>query len=170
MPNTMTLIASSTVGAGGASSIDFNSIPQTYTDLLLKVSCQTNRNGIDTLRLIFNSSTSSYSGKVLYASNTTPASFTGATAYGPYLAANGTNFANVFASIDCYIPNYTSTSTNKSFSTDSVAEATTASEEMALSAGLWSNTSAITSISLVPNVGSAIQQYSTAYLYGIKNS
>lgn len=170
MANTFTLINSTTVGSGGVSSINFNSIPQTYTDLLLKISCETNRNGIDTLRLLFNSSTSSYSGKVLYASSTSIASFAGATTYGPYLAANGTNFANIFASIDCYIPNYTSGSIYKTFSTDSVAEANTSSEEMAISAGIWSSNTAISSISLVPNVGSAIQQYTTAYLYGISKS
>ena len=35
---TYTLIASNTVGSGGTASIEFNSIPQTYTDLLIKIS------------------------------------------------------------------------------------------------------------------------------------
>ena len=34
---TMTLIASNTVGSGGASSVTFSSIPQTYTDLVVKI-------------------------------------------------------------------------------------------------------------------------------------
>ena len=38
MANTFVLLASTTVGSGGASSIDFTSIPATYTDLVVKVS------------------------------------------------------------------------------------------------------------------------------------
>jgi len=42
MPNTMTLIASSTVGAGGSTAITFSSIPSTYTDLVIKHSLRNN--------------------------------------------------------------------------------------------------------------------------------
>ena len=45
MADTYTLISSVTVGAGGASSIDFTSIPATYTDLLVKFSLRTDFNG-----------------------------------------------------------------------------------------------------------------------------
>ena len=38
MATTFTKIASVTVGSGGASSIDFTSIPSTYTDLCVKLS------------------------------------------------------------------------------------------------------------------------------------
>ena len=37
MATTFFKIASATVGSGGASSIDFTSIPQTYTDLVFVV-------------------------------------------------------------------------------------------------------------------------------------
>jgi hypothetical protein len=46
MANTFTLIASSTVGSGGAASIDFTSISSTYTDLVVKLSL---RNTEDTI-------------------------------------------------------------------------------------------------------------------------
>ena len=61
MPNTFTLIASSTVGAGGASSIDFTSIPSTYTDLVIKASLRSDRNtGSATyLTITFNNDTGS---------------------------------------------------------------------------------------------------------------
>ena len=52
MANTYELIASSTVGAGGASSIDFNSIPNTYTDLLVKLSGRSST-GYNALTIIF---------------------------------------------------------------------------------------------------------------------
>ena len=40
---------------------------------------------------------------------------------------------------------------------------------VALTAGLWSNTAAITSITITSG-GVNLAQYSTFYLYGIKNS
>jgi len=39
-----------------------------------------------------------------------------------------------------------------------------------LGAGLWSNTAAITSITLFPENGTAWVQHSSATLYGIKNT
>ena len=43
MANTYIKIASNTVGSGGVSSITFSSIPQTYTDLVIKASVRTSR-------------------------------------------------------------------------------------------------------------------------------
>ena len=56
---TFTKIASATVGSGGASSIEFTSIPSTYTDLVIKLSMRsafTSFNRHD-LQLTFNSNT-----------------------------------------------------------------------------------------------------------------
>ena len=44
MATTYTLISSVTVGSGGAASIEFTSIPSTYTDLVLKLSARSSRN------------------------------------------------------------------------------------------------------------------------------
>jgi hypothetical protein len=41
---------------------------------------------------------------------------------------------------------------------------------MYLAAGLWSDTSAITSISVTSNTAATILEHSSASLYGIKNS
>ena len=68
-----------------------------------------------------------------------------------------------------YIHNYAG-STNKSVSVDAVGEANATYAEMDLLAGLWSNTDAITSVSIKPNIGSNFVIYSTAYLYGVKNA
>ena len=43
MANTFKKIQTVTVGSGGAASIDFTSIPQTYTDLKIVLSARTNR-------------------------------------------------------------------------------------------------------------------------------
>lgn len=172
MPNTFTLIASSTVGAGGAASIDFTSIPSTYTDLCLKVSVRAN-SGFATqqMYMTFNGNTSSYSARQLYGdgSSATSATLSNSGAAISIVNTNSTSStASTFSSTDVYIPNYTS-SNNKSASADSVTENNGTTALAGLTAGLWSNTSAITSITLTPQGGSW-QQYSTAYLYGIIKS
>jgi len=57
MANTFVKIASVTVGAGGASSIDFTSIPGTYTDLKVVISARGSRSnsGSQTVSVRFNS-------------------------------------------------------------------------------------------------------------------
>jgi hypothetical protein len=165
MPNTYTLIASSTVGAGGASSIDFTSIPSTYTDLVVKCSLR-NSGTSQEFYVRFNGSTTSYSDKWLYGTGTAVASTTN-TAID--LFSQGTNQSSgIFGSTEVYAPNYTS-SNYKSVSSDSVQEGTSNPIYCSLEAGLWSNTAAINQVTLVPSGGTFIQ-YSTAYLYGIKNS
>jgi hypothetical protein len=179
MPNTFTLIASSTVGSGGASSIDFTSIPSTYTDLAIKLSLRsTDTNPSTTLCYRFNGSTSGYTGRILDAYSNTAESWTFTTLTvggGTYGRMDGggltaaSNTSNTFASFDIYIPNYAG-SNNKSWSLENVSENNSSTNAMLeMVAGLWSNTAAINSITLVPYNGSLVQ-YSTAYLYGIVKS
>ena len=59
MPSTYELIASYTVGAGGAASIDFTSIPATYTDLVLKLSSRTATGGANDVYIQFNTDSTS---------------------------------------------------------------------------------------------------------------
>ena len=169
MANTFELIASSTVGAGGASSIDFTSIPATYTDLLINFSGRSDRSAAgDWAYATFNSSTASFTGITLEGDGSAVSSYN---TFGRILgmATGDTATANTFGNSYAYIPNYAG-STNKSFSVDMVTENNASSAFDDLHAGLWSNTAAITSISLTPRVGTKWLQYSTAYLYGIKNS
>ena len=66
MANTYTLISSVTVGSGGASSIEFTSIPSTYTDLLLNFSGRSNTNqasGGFACKIEFNGSSSNLSAR-----------------------------------------------------------------------------------------------------------
>ena len=166
--NTYTLIASSTVGSGGASSIDFTSIPSTYTDLVLICSLRVSRaSTVNNTVIKFNGSSSSYSEKVLYGSGSSAGSYSDTQIYDVNNAANST--ANTFANSQFYIPNYAG-SANKSVSNDSVSENNATSATSQLVAGLWSNTAAITSISLTDYSGTNFVQYSTAYLYGVKNA
>ena len=173
MATTYTLISSVTVGSGGAANMEFTSIPSTYTDLLLRVSARIDRAGENrqSMNLTFNSSTGSWTGKRLagYDSNSTLSDSSSTTYYQIPQATASNATANTFASADFYIPNYAS-SNNKSVSSDSVTENnSTTSWIIDLGAGLWSNSSAITSVKLDGN-GYNFLQYSTAVLYGIKNS
>lgn len=171
MANTYIKIATVTVGVGGQASMAFSSIPATYTDLLLKVSCRTGRAATnDALYIQFNGSSTGYSNKDFVADNGATASYTSLFGVGYSIEAQGNSTtASVFSSSDIYIPNYTSAN-NKSFAADTVTENNATDVKLECAALLWSNTAAITSISLTNNSATNFAQYSTATLYGIKSS
>ncbi len=166
MPTTYEAIATVTVGAGGASSIDFTSIPATYTDLKLALSIRSNGASEDISLISFNGNTSNFSNKYVQGNGAAASSGSIARWGGNYTASNNT--ANTFGNAEIYITNYAG-STAKSYSTDNVTETNGTTAYAGLTANLWNNTAAITSITLAPNTGSYVQ-YSTATLYGIKNS
>ena len=169
MANTFELIASSTVGSGGAASIDFTSIASTWTDLCLMTSLRasTADPGFFEVKISFNGSTTGFTAKQIYGDGSSATSSSPTTRQAGLLPANNVT-ANTFANASIYIPNYAG-SANKSYSVDSVTEANQTQAYANLLAGLWSNTSAITSISLTSGTGNFVQ-YSTAYLYGVKNA
>ena len=174
MATTYEAIATVEVGSGGAASIDFSSIPQTgYTDLLVKTSYRTNNTQIyDQLRLTFNgSSTAVYSFKGITGNGASPSSESSSSVASIKVAPGGGNSATAytFTNDEIYIPNYTS-SNYKSLSSEGVGENNATTGYNSMFAGLWSNTAAITQITLVPESAGTFFQYSTATLYGIKNS
>lgn len=165
---TMSLVSTVTVGAGGAASIDFTSIPQTGTDLLVVSSVRSDSATITrVLYLNVNGSTTSYSDKTLNGTGTTVSSTTNIGGsigvYGGAIPA-ATAVANTFNNTSFYIPNYAG-SANKTISADATQENNISAAQMNLVASLWSNTAAITSISLTTS-GNFVQ-YSTASLYTI---
>jgi len=169
MPNTYKLISSVTVGAGGAADITFSSIPNTFTDLLLKLSLRTNQTARDKYATLqFNSSSSNWSYRSIRGlTSGTVSSASDTVNFISYVP--GSDFdANTFGTIDVYVPNYNA-SVNKSLSIDGAQERNSNDMWLNLVASLWANTAAITSIKILPDAGSFVQ-YSTAYLYGIKNS
>jgi hypothetical protein len=174
MANTFVKIASVTVGAGGASTIDFTSIPSTYTDLCILLSLRNNRTGFDrsTTTMRLNADTgSNYSTRTVYAADGSVGSDSTSGTYGTIGNSNSVNNnANTFTPFTIYIPNYAG-SNAKSFSVEYAQESTTATWVVQMIAGLWNQTSAITSITLGDlQVSSSFVQYSTAYLYGIKKN
>jgi len=157
-----------TVGAGGAASIDFTSIPSTYTDLSIKLSArETTVGGVgEVVYIAFNGSTASFSNKFLQGDGTAAAS--GSLARFAALDTDASATANTFGNAEIYIPNYAG-SNNKSFSGEAVSETNATGAPMELLANLWSNTAAINQITLTPTGGTFVQ-YSTATLYGISKS
>jgi hypothetical protein len=172
MPVTYKKIASVTVGSGGASTIDFTSIPGTYTDLVLKFSTRTNRAGAvsDDVYISLNGVNTGYSGRILQGSGSAASSFSDTPNPWKFLAITAASnaTASTFGNGEFYLPNYTG-STNKSASFDSVGENNATEAVQRLSAGLVTITSAITSIQLDGGNGDFVQ-HSTATLYGISKS
>ena len=161
----MKLIESKTLGTAAAS-IEFTSIPQTFTDLVIVCSLRSTDTGsFGNINLGFNSSTTGFSARWLYGlgSGGTGTSTSIARYAGEVNTANDT--ANTFNNSSIYIPNYAG-DTNKSFSTDSVRETNASANAMAISAGLWSNTAAITSVQLDSSAGNFVIG-STVSLYGV---
>ena len=167
MPNTFTLIASY-AAAGSVSNIEFTSIPSTYTDLVLKFSLRCSTNTATDIFFTYNGTTSGYSYRLLQGNGASASSRNGSgSEIKDDSALNPSTYtASTFSSGEAYIPNYAG-STNKSSSHDSTLETNATTSYMTLTAGLLSNTAAITSLKIVPGAGNFVQ-YSTAYLYGIK--
>jgi len=173
MANTFVKIASATVGSGGASNITLSSIPSTYTDLQLVLSLRTDGNfgqpWYDSY-ITFNSANISWRdiiglgvGALASRNNTVDFVTLG--------VSSSAATASTFGSVALYISNYTS-SDNKSVSMDSVSENNAAAAGVQLSAGLYSSSSAVSSITITPFNSPTVKftQYSTVTLYGIKNS
>lgn len=170
MANTYTLIQAQTLTSNTAS-IDFTSIPSTYTDLCLLISARSIRATYsdDSMSVKFNGSSTSYSSKHLEGNGGSASSYSGSsTNVSIYVPADGAATANTFSNNIVYIPNYAG-STYKSFSVDDLMETNATTAYMSLIAGLWSNTAAINQITLT-GVFANLKTNSTAYLYGIKSS
>ena len=172
MAITYKLIASTTVPAGGQASITFSTIPQTYTDLVIRMSSRSETNSIkDNLRIDFNGSSSNWTAKMIGAQNVTlQTSEEGATYANThnYTVNAGTSTALVYNNHETYITGYT-TSYNKSSSSDSAMEINSTDNQMGLFGNNWADSAAITTITLYMISGNDWAQHTTAYLYGISN-
>lgn len=172
MANTYSAIATVTVGSGGANSIQFAAIPGTYTDLVLLLSLRSSSASGDSNCFIYFNNTlgTAYETRRLLGSGSA-ASSDSFSSY-PWVQAldkipNATFTASTFANAMVYIPNYAGT-TNKSVSVDIVSENNATAAQMGLDAALFTTSSAITQIDI--DGTDNFVQYSTATLYGIKNS
>jgi hypothetical protein len=170
MANTTTLISSSTVGAGGAASISFTSIPQTYRDLYLVVTLRgTSAAGPESYFAYadFNGVSTNRTYKRIEGYGGGSGSDTGS--LGPIAVAGGTGVSTgIFSAGHTYIANYTS-SNAKNYSSNWGSENNGSAFDLGFISGLWTSSAALTSITIYLSTGN-LAQYSSASLYGIKNS
>lgn len=168
---TMTLIQTVTLSAGNAASIDFTSIPGTYTDLMIVASLRdtTAASAYETLAFRFNSATTNYSGRILRGNGSAASSISAGGSITSIPASWGipasAATANTFGNSLIYIPNYAK-SANKFVLVDSVSETNATATGQVIGSYQWTNTTAISSIQVI-SVGALLAQYSTASLYGI---
>lgn len=161
-------ISTITIGSGGAAAFSFTNIPQNYTDLIIKVSARGTYAGTsDQLAISFNGSTSSYVYKQLYGIGSGGVGSQGGNTYPDAYISGGSATSNTFGNTEIHIPNYGLTN-SKALSIDSVGETNGGVVGSSLTAGVWSNSAPITSISVFNSLSGTFVQYSTATLYGIR--
>ena len=160
---TMTLIQTTTLGTAAAT-IEFTSIPQTYTDLFLLSSARNSGSAANEIAMTFNSQTTNRSERGLYGSGSAASSFT-TTILRAGQTTDSTQTANTFGNSSCYISNYAGSTNKTCLST--FAQDKNGAGAVESSVGLWRNTAAITSISLNQAASGTFATGSTATLYGI---
>ena len=169
------LIEARTV-ASATHTVTLSSIPQTYTDLLVRFSLRSDFGfNFHEGQFTFNSVSSGYSQILFSADGSNPSTAgpqSGQTIATWSLVINGSaSTSNTFSNGELYIPNYSSTTLGKTWSTTAVAENNATAGGSWMVAGNNTSTAAISSLTFY-----AWQSFinfvpgSTFYLYGIKNS
>lgn len=175
MANTYQAIASQVLSSS-ASSITFSSIPGTYTDLVLKASVRSAyaSRSSNPLIITFNGLTTTiYSDTDLYANGLTASSaresaqtsFSASSNYAAFDA--GTSATSTFSPVELYIPNYTASANKPNLITWNTENNSSTAFGLGMSAGLFSSTSAITSITLADFYSPGFATGSRFDLYGI---
>lgn len=172
--NSYESIATVTVGAGGSSSISFSSIPNTYKHLQIRGIVRGNRSsGNDILSIQFNgdTTTTNYYGHRLFGDGANAGAGVQTSSSGFYAwavdmpAANAA--ANVFGDFVIDVLDYTNSNKYKT-GRSLIGYDLNGSGFVGLASQLWMSTSAVTSITLAPQYGTGLLQYSQFALYGIK--
>lgn len=169
MAYTHSLLASSVLSSGSATSINFNNIPQNYTDLRLVLSTRDTYSGPALeVFLRFNGVESNiYTYRRLQGSASSATTQTGSDTklfIGGHPGATATS--NTFSNIQIYVPNYAG-SGQKSVSIDSTFLENGSGYAYAyFNNGISTMTSPVNSITLLPQT--AFAQYTSAHLYGIR--
>lgn len=173
--NSYESISTTTVGAGGSTSITFSSIPSTYKHLQIRGMIRDNSGtgGLAFIRAKINSDATSgnYYGHYLYGSGSAAsAASTGGATNGLIcgFVANNTNTANSYATVIIDLLDYANTSKYKTTRALTGGDFNDTNGGLALISGLWMSTSAITNIEITADAGTGFIQYSHLALYGIK--
>jgi hypothetical protein len=160
-------IATTTVGAGGTSTITFSSIPSTYQHLQIRVAASAS--SIGNFRMTFNSDTgSNYAWHQLY--GTGASALAGAGASQTNMVVGYDNKANISFPAAAIIDILDYANTNKYKTTRSLSgtEQNTNDGLILFRSGLWMNTNAVSTITISLDATLTFNQYSSFALYGIK--
>jgi hypothetical protein len=168
--NSYDALATTTIGAGGAGSVVFNSIPSTYQHLQIRYSVRSAyAAGSDIVLARANGdSGNNYAAHRLYGDGSTVGAqgFTPQTYFlGPDCPAASSG-ANIFGSGNFDILDYANTNKNKTMRALGGRDEN-GSGYVWLNSGLWINTGAITSLTVFCGNGNLVQN-SIISLYGIK--
>jgi hypothetical protein len=171
MPSTYTLIKGETL-ASNATSYTFTAIPNTFTDLCLRISARdTSTTSYPNQVMVKVNAITSYSKISLEGYGSSP--YSQSANHGGYWleygATSSSQTSNTFASSELYIPNYTNTTANKPASGRVASpENGTTNPVDAAYAMLMINNAAITSLTIT--TANNFVAGSSFYLYGIKSS
>jgi hypothetical protein len=171
MPGSYDSLQTVDVGAGGVASITFSSIPSTYAHLQIRYIARTARaNQEDNIQLRFNSdSGGNYAAHVLYGDGASTGSFSDGSSISfntRSVVAAASSASGLFGSGVIDILEYTNTSKNTTVRSLNGYDANGAGQ-IRLSSGLWLNTAAITSITILSANSANISQNSSFALYGV---
>jgi hypothetical protein len=156
-------IATTTVGAGGTATVTFSSIPSTYKHLQIRLNA-INTTAFGDIYMQFNSDTgSNYKAHYLYGNGASALAgvLTQTSVYAGFISTGSNTGVGITDILD-----YTNTNKNTTSRTLMGADRN-GSGDIALTSGLWLNTAAITSITLLPGTNN-FAQHSSFALYGIK--
>lgn len=163
MPETMTLIATTSLGSS-ASTIDFTAIPQTYTDLVLFISLRSaSTGGQDETAIKLNGSSGNFTARRMMGLGTATSAGTSASGLIGWTNNAYSGWANAFLTIK----NYTA-STSKTYSCDWALENMSSGSAYDMSiGGIWADNTAITSITIYNLYSGTYSAGSMVSLYGI---
>ena len=158
-------IVTATVTSGGASSITFSSIPSTYTHLQIRSSVQSST-ATQYMKIQLNGDTANnYTYHMATGNGATASADQGTSQSGagaPYVS----NGSNIFGGSIIDIFDYTNKNKYKTIRTSGGQDENGAGQ-VRITSGLWLNTNAATSITILPSSGT-LNLYSSFALYGVK--
>ena len=172
LPGDFESIATYTVGSGGQATIEFTSIPQTFTHLQLRCSSKTSGASADSyIRLGYSGTNYATSYRHLLYGDGSSASGIAASGEGYIISTAGSGGTSIFSADIIDILDYTNTNKTKVFNTIGGMENNGGTNPyFRYGSGMWNSTAAITSITLYPQPTGSLAQYSSFALYGIKGA
>jgi hypothetical protein len=174
LPTSYESIATQTVGAGGAASVTFSSVPSGYKHLQIRgiSRCTKVDTGSENVVMSFNGDTTNTNYRTHLIDgdgagvSSTDIQVSAFYAQGALTIGNNAT-ANAYGATVIDILDYTNTNKNKTVRLLTGVD-TSGYGQIRFASSLWMNTAAITSITLNPRSAGNFSQYSTFALYGIK--